>query len=171
MRLNRSCDAQIRLISHRAAIYMPHMRVIALKDPLPASSGAPALASLHAYVRRDLRAERAKRMPVWPAKIFCGGCRAFIRRLLANFWRTGADKAAANLVSRCPVRIPSFPHVWSRRGPGKNECSSARGGNCFRFSPLSKIDTRTSEMSTYFYRARTTRRIVQCVSIWNYGDA
>lgn len=46
-----------------------------------------------------------------PLKIFCGGCRAFIRRL-GRIHLVGAD---VNLVSGCPgARIRSFPRVWLR---------------------------------------------------------
>jgi len=79
------------------------------------SSCLPARASLHARVSRFSPPSRgrAKRVSARPVKIFCGGCRAFIRRRLLANSRMGAE-SRANLVSRCPVRIRSFPHIWLR---------------------------------------------------------
>lgn len=136
--------------------------------PLPA---APALASLHAYAPRSSSWACKKNARLASENIFCGGCRAFIRRLLVNFWRTGADKAAANLVSRCPVRIRSFPHVWSGRSSGKRMQLRARWELLSFPAFVEDRHAGTSEMSTYFYRARTTRCTMLRIDLWNYGDA
>lgn len=153
---------------HRAAIYTSSQANYH-------SQGCSSCLPLHARVclvilpskprKKGIRSAAVKIFLRRMSRVYSGG-------LLAKFAAPTARAAPANLVSRRPARIRSFPRIWLRRPRPATQPRETSARNFARrptgitfFPPLSKI-LRAGEMSTYFYRiCSTARRVQRCVSI------
>lgn len=115
-----------------------------------------------------------KRISVLSPSLSFSASKNILRRMSCVYSQTSGEFAdgrrqepRANLVSRCPARIRSFPHIWSR--PQRRSLGKRALQLCPRRELLSLRLCRRScgpaKMSTYFYRMCDAARRAQRVSI------
>lgn len=159
--------AQANYHSQGCSSCLPARARVTARTCVPRFSDPPGPACAH---KKGIRSR--------PVKIFYGGCRAFIRRLLANSG-TGADGSRAQILFRdVPQEYEVSPHIWLR----PRRCSlrkrvpqlCPRDGNCFLSAFVEDLaDQRNVNLflSDVCVVRGTLSRTALRIDLRNYGDA